>query len=413
MDLRAWIDEYMAYLKANGYATRTLAIRLQHLHALARFLVRHAMSSLAEFRARHVAVFLRHWVRHQPWAKISLGSKRPSRFQPAHHIAAQYSLRSFLRWAHATGRLSHDPFPLRAPVRGLYRLPHLADYLRFVKEQKGLAENSLVQIELFVRRFDRFLEAHQVRDWRQLQVQHFDQFVRQQASHNPGRVQRIHKILRGLCRYLYSLGSVDRDWAAALRSPPHYRLARTPRALAPVQVLRLLDSIDRRSRGGKRDFAILLMAASLGVRASELAALRLEDLNWKQGVVRFPPVKSRHFLSMPLSAPLVKALSDYLRHERPPSSPYRHVFLRLTAPLQPLTPGSVSMLIARRMRQAGIRASGHQLRHAFASELLRIGTPFSTLQELLGHSDFSSTQVYTKIDLTQLREVADNDAEDY
>jgi integrase/recombinase XerD len=69
--------------------------------------------------------------------------------------------------------------------------------------------------------------------------------------------------------------------------------------------------------------------------------------------------------------------------------------------------------MAQRMRQAGVRASGHQLRHAFASELLRMGTPFSTLQELLGHTHISSTQVYTKIDLTQLREVADNDAEGY
>ena len=66
-----------------------------------------------------------------------------------------------------------------------------------------------------------------------------------------------------------------------------------------------------------------------------------------------------------------------------------------------------------RMRQAGVRASGHQLRHAFAIELLRLGTPFSTLQELLGHTHISSTQVYTKIDLAQLREVADNDAEGY
>ena len=155
------------------------------------------------------------------------------------------------------------------------------------------------------------------------------------------------------------------------------------------------------------------MAASLGVRASEIAALRLEDLNWKQGVVRFPPLKSRHFLHLPLSRPLVKALADYFENERPAHSSYRHVFLRLTAPLRPLTPSSVSNLIARRMRQAGVRASGHQLRHALASELLRMSTPFSTLQELLGHTNISSTQIYTKIDLAQLREVADNDAEGY
>ena len=157
----------------------------------------------------------------------------------------------------------------------------------------------------------------------------------------------------------------------------------------------------------------MLLAASLGVRASEIAGLQLEDLDWKQGVARFIQPKNRHLLHLPLSWSLVKALADYLQNERPRPSPYRQVFLGRTAPRRPLSPRTVSSLIARRMRQASVRASGHQLRHAFASELLRLGTPFSTLQELLGHTHISSTRVYTKIDLAQLREVADNDGEDY
>ena len=178
-------------------------------------------------------------------------------------------------------------------------------------------------------------------------------------------------------------------------------------------MLHILASTNRQAPGGKRDFAILLLAASLGVRASEIAGLRLEDLDWKRGVARFIQPKNRHVLYLPLSSSLVKALADYLKNERPHPSPYRQVFLGQTAPRRPLTPRTVSILIARRMRQASIAASGHQLRHAFASELLRLGTPFSTLQELLGHTHISSTQVYTKIDLRQLQEVADNDGEDY
>jgi integrase/recombinase XerD len=380
MDLEAGIADYTQYLQAHGYAARTLSFRLKHLRAFERFLAQRAMNSLEEFRQLQVAPFLRYWVRHQPWAKTSPGLKRPSRFTPHHHIALQYSLRSFLRWAHATGRLRNNPFPLRAPVRIPYRLPQVAEYLHFVKEHKGLAENSFVQIELFVRRLDRFLHAHQVSDWRELQVQHLDRFVRQEAARNIGRIHRIHSILRGLLRYLFSLGYLERDWAAALRSPPDYRLARTPRALAAAQVIRILASIDRQTPGGKRDFAIVLFAASLGVRASEIAALRLEDLDWKQGVVRFAQLKNRRVLHLPLAWPLVKALADYLKHERPRPSPYRQVFLRRTAPRRPLTPSSVAQLMARRTRQAGVRASGHQLRHAFASELLRVGTTVSPLR---------------------------------
>jgi site-specific recombinase XerD len=206
---------------------------------------------------------------------------------------------------------------------------------------------------------------------------------------------------------------LDRDWSAALLSPRDYRLARVPRAIPADQVLRLLRSIDRAQRGGKRDFAMILMAASLGVRASEVASLRLEDLDWRQNTVCFQPIKNRKILSLPLSRPVGEALAVYLEKERPAGPTQRTVFLRLNPPWEALKPGSVSGVMAKRMRQAGIPGSGHQLRHAFASEMLRVGVNYSTLQELLGHSHLSSTQVYTKIDLTQLREVSQNDAEDY
>ena len=177
-------------------------------------------------------------------------------------------------------------------------------------------------------------------------------------------------------------------------------------------MLRLLRSIDRKRRGGKRDLAIILVAASLGVRASEIAGLRLKDLDWTQAVVTFPAVKSKDVLRLPLSRALIEALADYLKSERPASSSYKNIFLTLTPPFRPLTWKSVSMLIAKRMQRAEIKASGHHLRHSFASQLLKCGVSFSTLQELLGHSHYSSTQIYTKIDLTQLREVAVADAED-
>jgi integrase/recombinase XerD len=242
---------------------------------------------------------------------------------------------------------------------------------------------------------------------------HIDLFIRQQADKNIKRIQRIQKVLRGLFRYLFSLGLLDRDWGSALHAPRQYRLAHVPRAISPDQVLRLLSSIDHERRGGKRDFAMILMAASLGVRAGEVASLCLEDLDWRKAVARFKQSKNRKTLWMPLSNPLVEALVLYLKTERPQGAAQRCVFLRLNAPWEPLTARSLAGVISKRLHAAGIKGSGHQLRHAFASELLRVGTNFSTLQELLGHSHISSTQIYTKIDLVQLREVAENDADGY
>lgn len=414
MDLSSWILEYEAYLKTSGYAASTCSRRRKHLSCLERFVASLGLKSLEEFGPEQNGHFVDYWIGHHRCAKTaSRSNRRKYRFEPQHHTAVQQSLRSFFRWARSTGHVQRDIFPWKAPVRGNYFLPGIVGYLEFCKEHKGLAENSLVQIELFVRRFDQHLHSEQLSQWNQIQSHHIDLFVQQQADKNIQRIQCVHKVLRGLFRFLFSLGLLDRDWGAALHSPRQYCLARVPRALLPDQVLHRLRSIDRERRGGKRDFALILMAASLGVRASEIASLGLEDLDWRKAVVRFKQPKNRKLLWMPLSRPLVEALASYLKAERPQSSAQRWVFLRLNTPWEPLTPRGLAGVISKRLHTAGIKGSGHQLRHSFASELLRVGVNFSTLQELLGHSHISSTQIYTKIDLVQLREVTENDAEDY
>ena len=411
MDIAPWIADYEQYLQSNGYAVKTVGIRLKHLSCLNRFIEARGLRTLEQFGPELARDFIDDWIHHHPKAQKSRRFSSKSRFKPHHNQDVQSSLRSFLRWAHTTGRLLHNAFPLRPPVGGGYFFPETADYLRFCEEHKGLAKNSWRQAELFVRRFDQFLRSAGLTSWNRLDPSHIDLFVSRQASRNIQRIQLIHSVLRGFLRYLFSLGRLDRDWASTLRSPRRYALAHAPRTVTVDQVLHLLRNIDRSHRGGKRAFAIILMAASLGVRASEIAALCLEHFNWLEAVVSIPPVKSKDVLPLPLALPLIEALADYLKNERPGASPYRNVFLRLTPPYGPLTAGSVSKLIGQRMRRAGIRSKGHWLRHAFASELLRSGVCFSTLQELLGHRCWSSTQVYTKIDLAQLREVANNDAE--
>ena len=411
MDLAPWITDYAAYLESNGYASQALGRRLRHLSYLNRFMEARGVQTLEEFAPEWAGNFIDYWINHHPTANKSEGFRFKSRFEPHHHRDVQFSLRSFFRWAHATGRLQHNAFPLRPPVPGEYHFAEMVEYLRFCKEHKGLARNSCLQIERLVRRFDQFLHAVGLTAWNRLQSSHIDAFVRQEASHNVQRIQYTHALLSGLLRYLYSLGRVDRDWACTLRSPRRYPLARTPRALTADQVLHLLRSIDRSQRGGKRDLAIILMAASLGVRASEIAALSLDHFDWVQAVVSFPAIKNQDVLPLPLSRPLIEALVDYLKNERPVGSPYRNVFLALTPPLTPLASISIASVLGQRMLQAGIRGSGHWLRHAFAGEPLRSGVSFPTLQDLLGHTHISSTLVYTKIDLLQLQDVANNDAE--
>jgi site-specific recombinase XerD len=412
-DLSRWIHEYETYLKTHGYMEKSIRSRLRYLDRFAQFVQAHPLRSLEEFSSIHMVEFIDYWLKNHSAARTSEGFSRKQSFEPSHHIRLQYSVRSFFRWARSTGHLESAGFPLKESVRGHYFFAETSQYLDFCQQHKGLATNTLLQIELFCRRFDHFLHHRQIDDFNQMEADHIDRFVRQQASRNILRIQRIQKVLRGFFRYLFSHRRLERDWATALIAPRRYRLAHTPRVLKAEQVLHLLNSIDRQKVGGRRDFAVLLMAATLGVRASEIAGLCLDDVDWERQRVRFRQMKTENLLHLPLSRPLVEALADYLQNERPQNSMYREVFLRFYPPRTPLRPAAVSGLIARRMQKAGLRANAHQLRHAFAGELLKTGIAYSTLQELLGHSHFTSTQIYTKIDLSQLREVADNDAREY
>lgn len=303
--------------------------------------------------------------------------------------------------------------------------PSLAEircYIEFCRDHRGLSVSRREAIARCLARFELFLVERAVSRWPALTCEHLDTFLLQMVpdpSPDPPsrwgyrqRIQFLQSILRGFLRYLFSLGQVDRDWALALRSPRRHRLASTPRALSADQVLSVLRGVDRTRPGGKRDFALLLLAAGLGLRVGELAALRLECLRWREQVVWIEQSKTANRLRLPLSAPLMQALAEYLRDERGPTA-YREVFLQSRPPCRPLRAQSISVVIRNRLRQAGVKATAHQLRHSFAAALLETGVAFTTLQELLGHRHFTSTQIYTKIDVRQLRDVADNDAEDY
>lgn len=295
-------------------------------------------------------------------------------------------------------------------------------YIAFCRHHRGLSASRLAGIARCLDRFAGFLAEQQLTQWHDLTCEHLDRFLLWMVAQPPPerqarwrylqRIQFLQSILRGFLRYLFSLGRVDRDWALALRSPRRHWLASTPRALAADQVLSVLRGVDRTRPGGKRDFALLLLAAGLGLRVSELAALRLESVRWREQMVWIEQSKTAKVLRLPLSAPLMQALAEYLRDERGRTA-YREVFLQSRPPCRPLTARGISVMMRNRMRQAGVSATAHQLRHSFAAALLETGVAFTTLQELLGHRNFTSTQVYTKIDLRQLRDVADNDAEGY
>ena len=181
-----------------------------------------------------------------------------------------------------------------------------------------------------------------------------------------------------------------------------------PRAIAADQVRQLLASIDRRTAIGRRDYAILLLLARLGLRSGEVASLKLDDIDWNAGQLRVRGKRGQRS-ELPLPAEVGKAIAAYLRRGRPDSSS-RRVFLRAKAPSRGFRGASgVGSIVRHSLQRAGVKAptyGAHQFRHGLATEMLRKGSSLAEIGEVLGHRHPQTTKIYTKVDIKALRTLA-------
>jgi integrase/recombinase XerD len=202
--------------------------------------------------------------------------------------------------------------------------------------------------------------------------------------------------LRSLLGFLHVEGLIARALAGSVPSVAGWRLTGLPRGLDGEQVRLLLDSCDRATVAGRRDFAILVMLVRLGMRRGEVARLELDDVDWRAGeiVVRG---KGNRVERLPLPADVGEAIVDYLRDGRRAGFPGRAVFVRVKAPCRALTPGGITQVVVSAGKRAGLgEVTAHRLRHTTAGELLREGAPLVEIGELLRHRSVLTTAIYAK-----------------
>jgi site-specific recombinase XerD len=206
--------------------------------------------------------------------------------------------------------------------------------------------------------------------------------------------------LRVFFRFLLLRGDVTLNLAASVPTVSEYKQSGIPKFLQPRDVERLLKSCDKNTPVGKRDYAIMLLLSRLGLRASEIVALRLDDILWETGVVNIRGKGARHD-QLPLPHDVGEALATYIRHGRP-SCPTRRVFIRARAPHVGFS-GSVAIadIVRRALARAGldpIRKGSHLLRHSLAVRMLREGASLQEISEILRHSSPNTTEIYAKVD---------------
>jgi integrase len=204
---------------------------------------------------------------------------------------------------------------------------------------------------------------------------------------------------------------MDRDLSVAAAGVRQYRLAGIPDLLTDVEVAALLNAVDRSTAVGKRDYAILALAAHYGMRPSDIRQLSLDHIDWRGRQIAFPQAKTGRLLALPLLVEVQEALIDYLRAGRPQTE-FRNVFVRHLAPYEPFAAkNNLPTIFREALCRAGLgkrmgRKGMYLLRHTLASRLLRAGSSIKAIADVLGHVDLNSTLVYAKVDLAKLETVA-------
>jgi site-specific recombinase XerD len=234
-------------------------------------------------------------------------------------------------------------------------------------------------------------------------------FFLDRASHcGNGTVEKLTTSLRAFLRYLAVEGRCRAGLADVVPGYAHWRLADLPRYLAAEQVSRLIAACDGEVVARRRDRAIVLLLARLGLRAGDVAQLRLDDIEWETGSLRVSG-KSRYEVRLPLPQDAGDAIAAYLAC-RPSTCPSDHVFLRNIAPFRPFRKGDgISSVVKRLMQRAGIVApvkGAHVLRHTAATEMLRHGVPLEKIGLVLRHRGIDTTAYYAKADVTLLKQIA-------
>lgn len=286
----------------------------------------------------------------------------------------------------------------------------LEGFRGYLVRRRGLSPTSAEAYVTFVRPFLRDISIMQADDLARISPGDVIGYVESHANDgSPATARIMCTRLRSFLRYVHVEGLIAHDLTACVPSIKRWSQTGLPTYLSAQQLERVFQSCDRSTAVGRRDYAVLMLLARLGLRANEVATLTLDDIDWRAGQFRIRG-KGRKAATMPLTADVGTALAAYLRDGRPVSDS-RQVFLRASAPHTGFPSASGIIGIARRaLKRIDINGLAHHgahvLRHSLATELLRSGATLTEIGQVLRHEDHDTTRIYAKVDLGSLRRLS-------
>lgn len=290
----------------------------------------------------------------------------------------------------------------------------LSQYAAYMRRVRGLPEKTVSSRIQYSTKFCRHLFRSGIKHLKLITREAIQRFVISEGYVYERKTMANNcSNLRCFLAFLHSRNIISTDLSATVVIPRCYQHENCPRYLTQSQIASILASIDRKSPSGKRDYAIVLLLATYGLRGKEVVNVKLEDIDWRGKCLYIRGRKANNNSGYPLAREVGVALVAYLKGGRPNSSEYRNVFLSHRPPFKPLD--SLSLIVksyVRFDRSHLDRLGSHNFRYSCAQKLFERDFPLKAIADYLGHLDINTTRRYMKIDLKHLREVALNDGEE-
>ena len=395
------IESYVEWLVQNGYSPRNIYRRVPVLRQFGEFARKNGTKHLNTL-PKSINGFIINWVRTH--VSIKKGSKTQAR-------DVRTNVNHFLRYI-LPGYIPENQKPkVEQPFKEL--APKFFSYLR---EDRGNSKWTIVQYEVHLRRFEKYLKKIKLNNLSAISPTILCAFI----IHSSKVMMKTS--MRGLCsnlriflQYLYNEDITRQDLSGIIEPPRNYRLSGIPRSISWEDVKLVLERVDRRTPLGKRDYAMLLLMVTYGLRSREVAALKLDHVDWERDRLLIHNRKAGFNTAYPLSAIVGEAIVEYLKQGRPKTED-RHIFFRAIAPQVPLTHAIVSSRAGHYLKKAGInvkRPGSHTFRHTCVQRLLDADFSFKVIGDYIAHSSPETTKIYSKVAIESLREVAQTHEENW
>jgi integrase/recombinase XerD len=398
------LERYVSWLSEHGYAGRNVLHRVPRIVHFGEFAKARGSYTITDLPA-HVDDFVEYWISRKDYRRQSQPTRAALRKEIRGPI--EQFLRVILPGFTGRGRTRRRrpmPFPDITPA-----------FVAYLREERGLREASIDHYRFHLEALGTYLTRLGLVEPTALSPVVLSGFV---TDTSPGLAKTSVRdrcgVLRVFLRYLHREQHMPHDLSGTVGAPQVHRLSGIPRAITWEDVRRTLAQVDRRTVVGRRDDAILLLLVTYGLRAREVAALTLDDVDWRHDRLYVPERKAGHSTAYPLSPLVGTAMLEYVQRGRPVTTD-RHLFFRVVAPLTPATFNVVGCVAAQHLRAAGVRVprmGSHTFRHTCVQRLVDAGLSLKTIGDYVGHRQPSSTQIYSKVDVETLRAVACGDGEE-